>query len=79
MDQEGGLAADLRRLNIVPSDAIRRLRFKAMNGGMDVSIGRVSEGPQGGNGGRNEHPGRVAGVRVGISVMDELESEASPA
>ena len=60
----GGLAADLRRLKSVPSAAIHRLKVKPMDGGMDVTSGRVSEGPQGGNGRRHEHPGGVAGVRV---------------
>ena len=50
MDHVGGLAADLRRLKSVPSAAIYRLKVKPMDGGMDVSSGRVSEGSQGGNG-----------------------------
>ena len=50
MGHVGGLAADLRRLKSVPSAAIHRLKVKPMDGEMDVTSGRVSEGPQSGNG-----------------------------
>ena len=64
VDHVGGMAADLWRLQSVPSAAIHRLKVKPMDGGMDVSSGRVSAGPQGGNGGRHEHPGGFPDVRV---------------
>ena len=63
MDHVDELAADLWRLKTGPSAAIHRLKVEPMDGGMDVSSGRVSAGPQGGNGGRHEHPGGVPSVR----------------
>ena len=64
MHQVGGSTADLWRLKSVPSGAIHRFEVKPMDGGMDVSSGRVSAGPQGDNGGGREHSGGIAGVRV---------------
>ena len=66
VDHVGGSTADIWRLKSVPSSAIHRFEVEPMDGGMDVSSGRVSAGPQGGNGRRHEHPGGVAGVRAAL-------------
>ena len=54
----------LWRLKNVPSCAIHRFEVVLMGGGMDVPGGRVSTGPAGGDGGWDEHPGGLPGVRV---------------
>ena len=69
VDHVDELAADLWRLKTGPSTAIHRLKVEPMDGGMDVSSGRVSAGPQGGNGGRHEHDSLVTrAFRVGSAA-----------
>ena len=60
----GRVIADKWRLQIGPSSAIHRLEVEPMGGATDVQSGSVSAGPQGGDGGGDEHPGGGAGVRV---------------
>ena len=58
------MIADKWRLQIGPSSAIHRLEVEPTGGATDVQSGSVSAGPQGGDGGGDEHPGGGAGVRV---------------
>ena len=48
---------DIRRLQIGPSTAIHRLEVEPTGGVLEVQSGSVSSGPQGGDGGVDEHPG----------------------
>ena len=58
------MIADKWRLQIGPSSAIHRLEVEPTGGATDVQSGSVSAGPQGGDGGGDEHPGGCPGVRA---------------
>ena len=63
MDRVGGSLLTYRRLNTVPPDIIHGVGYNPMDDVMDVQGGRVPAGPQGGDGGWDEHPGGLSGVR----------------
>ena len=81
------MIADKWRLQIGPSSAIHRLEVEPTGGATDVQSGSVSAGPQGGDGGGDEHPGaaREFGLRrdtvrkmLAYSVPPGYQRQISP-
>ena len=74
-----GSRRQYRRLQIGPSAVIHRLKVEPMGAATDVQGGRISTGSSGGDGGRGEHPGGCAGVRVASGLGAQYAGAISPA